>query len=260
MVHAFERRFAHTADLVIVPDAERGEVIARTLRLKRLPLVVANAPLSGSIASGKALHEALAARGMYFKEVLFRQGRIGIGHGIEATIRSMPSWASKDWGFVVMGVGEEAYLETIVTLAFSLGMEGRFAILPPVSYDRVASFTPGASVGHALYDPIHINNRYIATASNKIMEYMAASLPLLVSNTPTLSALVRKYNSGISADQSTPESIASAVNVLLSERERARRMGLAARHAFEQELCYERQYAPVLVQMRNLARSKGLYR
>jgi len=256
LVRAFQYRFARTADLVIVPDAERGRIIARALQLRKPPLVVANAPLRRTqnreeTGSG-VLQTALAQRGYSFERVVFRQGRIGRGHAIEATLRSLPTWARREWGFVIMGPGDETYSEYLRALARSLGVADKFVILPPVSYDEVVHFTAGADVGHALYEPIHLNNVHITTASNKIMEYMAAGLPLLVSDRPGLVTLIDEYGCGIAAREDSSAGIADAVNRLLGDSDRARRMGMAAAQAFDQFYCYEHQFAPALAAISRL--------
>jgi glycosyltransferase involved in cell wall biosynthesis len=253
LVRLFERRFARAAKFVVVPDADRARVIATKLKLKNAPLIAANAPLTRTLGTGSILHEVLSANGRHFERVVFRQGRIGIGHGIEKTIESILSWSSKSWGFVLMGIGDASYIQRLNTLAKTLGVEQQFFVLPPVGYDRVCEFTPGASLGHALYDPIHINNVHIATASNKIMEYLEAGLPLLVSESTALRAMMSRLGCGLTANQDAPASIAAAVNTLLGDPERAHKMGLAARAAFEAEFCYERQFAPVIECIRGLA-------
>lgn len=255
LVKAFEARFARTADLVIVPDAERAQVVARALGLRRPPLVVGNAPLQRAEPSTR-LQEVLAERGIHFSRILFRQGRIGSGHAIEATIRSMPLWREASWGFVIIGRQDEAYNETLRELARRNGVAERFVILPTVrSYDEVALYTAGADIGNALYEPTNVNNVYMTTASNKTMEYMAAGLPLLVSDRPGFRALVERYACGLIADESDPASIAAAVNALLGDPERARQMGSHAAQAFEQEFRYDRQFAPVLEELCRLART-----
>ena len=254
VVHAFQQKFARTVDLVIIPDADRAKVISRSLHLKRDPLIVANAPLNRPVPRSTALHQAITIRDRNFTKVMIRQGRIGIGHAIESTIRSIPLWVDQHWGFVLMGVGESSYIEKLNQDARMLGIERQFIVLPPVGYDQIMEFTPAANVGHALYDPTHINNVHITTASNKIMEYMAAGLPLLVSNTSSLRALIEEHKCGITADERSPQSIAAAVNLLLRDSEHARSIGASARRAFEETFCYERQFAKVLVALDSLSR------
>lgn len=256
LVRVFEKRFARTADVVIVPDAERAQVVAGALHLSRPPLVVANAPLRCAPASTR-LRQWLAERGFSFARIVFRQGRIGPGHAIAATVRSLPLWDDPTWGFVVMGLADGDYVQHLNNLARQQRAAERFVILPPVGYDEVAQFTSGATVGHALYEPINVNNRYITTASNKIMEYMASALPLLVSDQPGLRALVERYDCGLAADESDPASIAAAVNALLGDPARARQMGANAVRAFEEEFRYDRQFEPVLAALQELAARKG---
>ena len=145
-----------------------------------------------------------------------------------------------------MGLSDESYVNRLKLLARAQGVEDRFVVLPPVGYDQVSAFTISATIGHALYEPIHINNVHITTASNKIMEYMEAGLPLLVSDTQSLKRHVEQYKCGVVADESSPESIANAINILLGDPRCAVSMGAAARKAFEEVFCYERQFAPVL--------------
>jgi glycosyltransferase involved in cell wall biosynthesis len=252
IVYAFQKRFARMTDQVIIPDADRAKVISRALRLKREPLIVANAPLDRPLTTSSILHQVLAARNHYFEKILFRQGRIGVGHAIEATLRSIPYWSKQNWGFVVMGIGEPSYVEKLKRDAHELGIDRQFVVLPPVGYDQVAEFTTGANFGHALYEPIHINNVHITTASNKIMEYMAAGLPLLASNTSAMREFVNQYKCGLLAQENVPESIAAAVNTLFGDSEQVDRMGRAARMAFEKHFCYERQFEPAMEYFRGL--------
>jgi glycosyltransferase involved in cell wall biosynthesis len=253
VVRAFEQRFARSANLLIVPDKERAFVMEAALRTKHPALIVANAPLRQPANQSELLRRTLAASGKQFDKILLRQGRIGVGHAIEATVRSIPFWANQKWGFVAMGYGEMEYLNHLVSVAQRLGIGERFVILPPVSYDRVTGYTVGADAGHALYDPITFSHAHPATASNKIMEYMAAGLPLLVSDTTALRELVETFQCGITANESVPESIAEAVNTLLADSDFAYRMGRAGKQAFEKVFCYERQFAPAVAMIRTLS-------
>lgn len=252
VVHAFERRFARTADAVVIPDAGRAEVIAKDLRLRRAPLVAANAPILTPLVRRHTLREALQARGHRFEKVVFRQGRIGRGHAIEATIQSMPLWQRPGWAFVVMGLSDEAYLKSLHQLARERGVADRFVVLPPVNYDEILHFTPDADVGHALYEQTHVNNVHIGTASNKVMEYLAAGVPLLVSPNEKLRQLVSTNACGACADERDPASIAKGINEMLNDEDRRESMGRAARRVFEESYCYDRQFAPVLDRMRAL--------
>jgi glycosyltransferase involved in cell wall biosynthesis len=256
-VLAFQRRFARTADLVIAPDEERAAIMKSDLELPSLPFVAVNSPVRWPKSAGHRLQNALAARGHRFRQVVLRQGSIGPSHAIETTIQSIPDWADERWGFVALGRGSAQYLGHLHNLAERYGVAERFVTLPPVSYDEVTQFTGGADLGHALYCPIDSNTRFSTTASNKLLEYMAAGLPVLVSDRPGLRAFVEKHQCGLAVDESSPESIAMAVNTVLGDPNLAQRFGAAGAMAFEAELNYERQFAPVLAAFQSMCRASG---
>lgn len=253
LIFQFQRRFARTAHLVIVPDKERGSILQNSLALPIPPIVAANAPLRQTTGTGELLHVMLLEQGRSFDAIVFRQGTIGRGHAIEATIRSMPLWNNSSTGFVLMGRIDPEFVASMKRLASECGVTERFVILPPVSYDDIFDYTGGANIGHALYSPVDANNRFSTTASNKLMEYMAASLPVVASDRPGLRTLVQTHGCGVTADESSPKSIAAAINSLLNDPERAQRMGQAGRRAFESVFCYEKQFAPVLAATNQLA-------
>jgi glycosyltransferase involved in cell wall biosynthesis len=252
-VKQFERRFARTADLVIVPDRERAEVIADQLRLRKFPCVVANAPLHTPQKSEGLLRNALEDMGCSFDKVVLRQGRIGRGHCIDVTIRSIPFWQNPNWGFVIMGKGDEDYKQSLLQLAQELNVQDRFVVLPEVRYTDIMKYTVDADLGHALYQPVHVNNQFITTASNKIMEYMAAGVPVLLSETESSHRFLEQYEVGIAADIHSPESIAAAVNQILGGPDYAKRLGKNGRRAFEGNFRYDKQYASVLEYLQILA-------
>lgn len=253
LVKLFERRFARTADLVIVPDRERSAVVATELNLLAPPLVAANAPIHTFRGTGDALKQAVRDHSSNsVKKIVFRQGRIAPGHAIEETIRSIRFWDCTNWVFAVMGPGDTAYVNSLKALAVREEVSEQFVVLPAISYDDLAQYTPGADLGHALYLPTHVNNVHITTASNKLMEYMAAGLPILVSDRPALRRFVTRHACGVTADESSPRSIANAVNELLGTPDRARQMGVAGQEAFKHRYRYAYQFAPVVETIKDL--------
>lgn len=252
MARWFEQRFARTASFVIAPDQDRANAMQRELFLPDAPLVAANAPRWTPRRSSNRLRTTLLQAGKAWEKIVFRQGRIGPGHAIENTVRSITKWQNSKWGFAVMGVVDEPFRMQVDALARSLGVERQFHILPPVGYDQVAEFTAGADVGHGLYEPINFTNTHYTTSSNKIMEYMAAGLPLLVSDTQRLRELVARCRCGVTVNEGVPDAIAQSVNQLLASDVESRLAGEAGRHAFDERYCYDRQFAPVLERMRAL--------
>ena len=246
LVGLFERTMARTSNLTIIPDAERAALVAQKLRLKEAPIVAANAPLGQPVGNGGSLTGVLASKGLHFDAIAIRQGRIGPGHAIEPTIRSIPYWKGKNWGLVLVGPGHRDYVEYLRSLSREVASDGRVVILPPVPYDELPGYTMDAAVGIALYESIHVNHATSTTSSNKMMEYMAASLPVIVSDTPSLRSFMSAHECGFTADERCPQSIAAAVNRLLGDPAFAQAIGRAGARAFCKNFNYEIQYRPVL--------------
>ena len=253
LVSWFERLFARTADLMIVPDAERGKVISERLHLKRPPVIAANTPLYVPDQSEGILKTTLREMGYCFEKIVLRQGRIDEGHCIDVTVRSIPFWKNPQWGFVIVGVTNEPYKAYLLKLASELGVLDRFVILPPVRYPNVLKYTIEADIGHAMYAPTNFNHTYSNTASNKLMEYMACGIPVILTHRAHHQQFLDQYQVGVTADMEDPESIAEAVNFLLGNPEIAMQMGMVGRKTFAEHFCYNLQYHPVLAYLHSLS-------
>ena len=243
VVKWLERLVARRARMTLVPDERRAQVVKEQLGLRSDPFVMPNAPRMGPRPQGGALRSELRSAGHEFERIVLRQGRVGPGHGIEATIRSMPFWESQAWGFIVVGPAEPRFAQGLRDLANQIGVANRFVILPPVSYDRVPSLTVDADLGHALYDPININHIEMGTASNKVLEYMAAGIPILVPESTSFNYLVSRFHCGICVDPESPDAIAAAISRVLRDEAMDREMGNAGRRGFESELNYDIHFA-----------------
>jgi glycosyltransferase involved in cell wall biosynthesis len=180
---------------------------------------------------------------------------VGPGHGIEATIRSIPRWLSKSWGFVVVGPADPKFAGTLRALAEELGVAEQFVVLPPVSYDEVSSLTVDADLGHALYDPVNINHVEAGTSSNKLLEYMAAGVPVLLSNTASFSDLLGRVGCGVLAAPDDSQAIAAAVNRVLADPDLGRELGGAGKAAFDEELNYDLHFAQLKLRLDELNQS-----
>ena len=129
LVKRVEEFSAYRAELVIFSSVGRAEIFGREVQLQREPLVVMNCqrrdtrePKTGE------LQTLLRAEGRKFERLVVRLGAMGPGHGIEATIQSVPEWKG-DWGLVMAGVPLNRTCRKLQDQIGALGLEKQVVLL-----------------------------------------------------------------------------------------------------------------------------------
>jgi glycosyltransferase involved in cell wall biosynthesis len=121
----------------------------------------------------------------------------------------------------------------------------RIEILPERrSRTWVAEQLGRAAVGVAVQTPKL--NAFEGWRSNKLFEYMAASLPVIVADAPRWREIVDRYDCGVAVPADDPRAIADAIAMLLRDRELAAELGRNGRRAVEAELNWEMQSVALL--------------
>ena len=237
---------AQRADLVIFSSRGRAEVFGRATQLPCEPLVVMNCqrrdthePKTGEF------QDLLRSRGLSFDRLVVRLGVMGPGHGIEATIDSVPEW-QENWGLVLAGVPSKEYMSKLQGQIEALGLEQQILLLPSVPYSLWYDCLYAADLGIALYEPGNINHRYMAGAGNKLNLYLKAGIPSLLPSFPDFMSLVERFGIGEVVDPTDPRAIACGVNAILADDEKHALLCHNAKVAFKQYFNFETQFRPVL--------------
>lgn len=131
-------------------------------------------------------------------------------------------------------------------------MSTHFSYLGTLAYKDLQAPTLSATVGFALYKNTSFDRVACVTACNKIYEYAACGVPVIVSNFPNYREYLASETWVRFADPDDPHSIASAVEDILSDFRKYQAMCLAARQAFEEKYNYESAFAPLLAKIKDL--------
>ena len=125
---------------------------------------------------------------------------------------------------------------------------GLIEYVGPITRDELLLNAATADIGLALMpmDSNDINMRCMTGASNKAFDYMAAGLPLIVSDLPDWRALFVTCGHALPADPRDPNSIAKALKTLIDDPKLRLAMGIRNRNRIAAEWNYETQFAPVL--------------
>jgi glycosyltransferase involved in cell wall biosynthesis len=108
-----------------------------------------------------------------------------------------------------------------------------------------------AHVGLALLTGSNVNIRHLSGASNKVFDYMAAGLALLISDRPDWRAMFVTPGYGQACDPTDPASIAAALTWFLDHPAERRAMGASGRARVAAEWNYDSAFAPVMSALTN---------
>ena len=135
---------------------------------------------------------------------------------------------------------------TFNALARQLGVADRVSLDGWLRQDDLIARASAAGAGLSLHKPVSKGLEYLGSASNKLFEYAAMGLPVVVPNRESYRDFLNDAEWVTYADIEQPESIARAIDSIFADRERYAAMSRAARRAFEEQYNYERVFAPAL--------------
>jgi glycosyltransferase involved in cell wall biosynthesis len=126
--------------------------------------------------------------------VLF-QGSIGPNHGIEEIIGFMQqSISGKQIKLVLKGFCTEEYKRDLLSLATSLGVHHFIEFHGVSCYSEVPLLMSKCHVGIAIHKGTDLMNSTLGTSSNKIYEYAAMGLPVILFDNTHFKAHLGKWD------------------------------------------------------------------
>ena len=208
MFRAFERRWARAADAVLTVNESYADILAHTLGIER-PAVVMNCPERWIPPEPRPDNIRKALSLPATTRVVLYQGNLLTDRGIEQSMDAILE--VPDACLVLMGYGAETarYTQSSARAPYL----GRVFVLPAVSPAELLEWTASADVAVIAIQPSSLNHRY--TTPQKLFEAMAAGVPVVASDLPGMSAIVRTTGCGVLCDPTSASAIARAIRELL---------------------------------------------
>lgn len=144
------------------------------------------------------------------RRLLAHTGNLDKGRHLPELVASL-AHLPEDVALVLLGKG--LLQSQLLERAAALGVADRLFIIPPVPTNSIASTLAQADAAAVLTSP-HIPNNFNALP-NKFFEAVAAGLPIISSPIPAVTALVERYDLGVTCDPDDPASIATAALTVL---------------------------------------------
>lgn len=141
---------------------------------------------------------------------LLYQGAVNEGRCFETLI---PAMKEVDAKLVICGKGN--FYEQAKHLIKQHGLENKIGLKGTLSPADLAQLTPQAYAGITLFEREGMNQYY--SLANRFFDYIMAGIPQLCVNYPEYAAINREYGVASLIDDTKPETIAKALNNLLTD-------------------------------------------
>lgn len=221
-----ETKLVQKACRIITVSDSIADLMAEKWRVPR-PLVIRNAVDIRRLTP-------LAIEFPTKNRIVVHSGNITFGRHLPelaAALKYLPF----DVSLVFMGNPRSHTADPIEKFAQENNLEERLILVPPVSPQAVANTLAQADIGVALFTLDALNYRF--AMPNKLFEYIAAGLPILVGQAPDIAQVIEEFQLGIVCNEKDPKAIAEGILQLLEpeNHRRFRRNVIKAR----QTLCWE---------------------
>lgn len=202
---AIERALVRKVDLMVSVSHAAADYFAATYRIPT-PLVVTNCAMKADMQCDfqeKSPGFEVLNHGQYYR-----------GRGYDIVVRACPYLV--DYPAIVFALRGYGELEGMLRQeAAKLDNPQQFVFYDPVDTKDLISYASRSSVGVAITEPVSLN--FKLSISNKIFEYAAAGLPVIMSDIPEHRYLNEKYDFGIVLEENTPRCLADAAIRLFTD-------------------------------------------
>jgi glycosyltransferase involved in cell wall biosynthesis len=191
----------------------------------------------------KTIAEVRAEKGITLREqlsipqhqkIVIYPGRLTEGRGLINILKMAPHLRNS----VVVIMGNGPLLPRLQKMIERDHLLGSVFLLPPVPYHEVSRYISTSDLG--IMPTENTSESYFLSLGNKIFHYIAAGIPVAVSDQPAKRRIVEKYRIGIIIDANDPKAMAESVNRFFEDRERYNECKANVKKALE-ELNWEHE-------------------
>ena len=173
------------------------------------------------------------------RKIILYQGALNMGRGIETVIHAMHYVDNAE--FWIIGDGDES--EKLKSLVNKENLNDKVVFFGKIPFEQLYEYTQQATVGITLEENTGLN--YYYALPNKLFDYIHAGIPVLGSDLPEISSIIKKYDIGLVANNHNTEQIGKLLNTMIDDEELRKKwkenLQLAAK-----ELCWENEEKTLL--------------
>jgi len=230
-----ERAVVKRIDTALVVCPEAGARLERQGLPRGRWVEVGNTPRLASFAPKGAPTPELA--GFEDRFTLFFSGLLAGDRGLEVAVDALARLAAcapRRYALVIVGEGPKR--APLAEQAARLGLGDSVRLPGFIGHDRLPDLIARVSAGLL---PFHACPHINATLANKLFEYMALALPVIVSDVPPMVRVLAETACGLSFRSGDAADLARQIERLAADPEAARRYGEAGAEAVRERYHWE---------------------
>lgn len=176
------------------------------------------------------------------------QGMICAGHGLETVLQVIKEGigdTKTDLRLILKGFPHEDYVDRLLEQADQFGIRAKVEVHGVTSYYNVPEVASSCHIGIGIHTKDDPTNKTLGTASNKIYEYAAVGLPVILHDNPQFRKHLSSYRWAFFTD-CTVDNMKDTISAILENYEA---YSDAARRDFETKLNFEEVFGPAMHDM-----------
>lgn len=174
------------------------------------------------------------------------QGMIGELHGLEEIIEVLSEKiAGKNLNLVLKGFISEEYKQRLIGLSEANGVSDKLIFVGPSGYEGVIKNAITCHIGIGIHKKKDLMNTTLGTASNKIYEYAASGMPVLLYDNDHFRQSLKGREWAFFTDTSGT-SLKEQFAAILANYDSLSQKAL---QDFRNELCFEKAFFPVVEEL-----------
>lgn len=242
-----ERSLARYADYVSFPQQQRADYFKTVAHLKTDPLIIFNGPRKNWTDLAVKEDPVITELKKKFSKILIYQGGWSKYFALERLFNAL-AISNKRIALVVLGEEREKGIrDHYKDYLLNLGISERVYLAEKyIPYESVPGFTKycDAAIGKLTGDDddAPFNDRYLAGAANKITEYIACGLPVILQDAEANKAFLKKYPVGILVSTKETPAFANMIDTLLFDEDRLKEIRSRNKRIFLEGLNFDKQF------------------
>ncbi|MGE5425004.1 MAG: glycosyltransferase [Syntrophothermus sp.] len=168
-------------------------------------------------------------------QIILYQGAVNVDRGLEEVILAM-KFLKSNAKLLIIGTGD--VFENLKQMIARENLSDKVFLTGSIPFEDLFPYTSMATIGISIEKDVSLNYHYCLP--NKLLDYIQAGIPVLVSPLPEMEAIINKYNIGRMIGSHEPQELARNIDEMLSDPEKLHlykeNTGPAA-----SELCWENE-------------------